>query len=549
MAGPIPAQEDIHDLPTLGGKAGEPTGPEPPEPPTLPYRESHTAGAWIEAGRQFGDYELLKEIGRGGMGVVFKARQISLDRIVAVKMILPGPRANADDLVRFRLEAEANAQLRHPNIVTVHEVGEICGQPFYSMDFVEGTSLSQRLAQGPLPSRQAARFVMLIARALHYAHSHGIVHRDVKPSNILLDTCDEPHITDFGLAKRIGADSGCTRTGAVMGTPSYMAPEQAAGKTKELGPPCDIYGVGAVLYELLTGRPPFRSETPVDTIMHVLEHEPVPPRLLNHKVDRDLETICLKCLQKDPKLRYTNAHALAEDLNRYLNGESISARSFNMIDRLTRTLDRSQYDVEFQNWGSMLMWFSVMVFTAQLATFAVVQAAGPRWLIWICRTLEFACIGLVFWRHRGRNLWPTSIAERQLWTIWIGYLAATVAVFTVIHLLFAHGILTGGDSAPRYGPELCVYPIAAILSGLGFFVMGSSYWGRCYALGVGFFVLGVAMTYRMDWAPFEFGIAWGTTLGVVGWRLRSLSQPTERDSDTNLSLPPKAELERLHKPT
>jgi serine/threonine-protein kinase len=550
MASPTSSSEEIHSLPTLMGKGSEQTGPEPPEPPTLPYRQSLGAGAWIEPGKDFGDYTLIKEIGRGGMGVVFKARQISLDRIVAVKMILPGPRANADDLARFRLEAEANAQLRHPNIVTVHEVGEIHGQPFYSMDFVEGSSLSQRLAQGPLPSRQAARYVLTIARALHYAHCHGIVHRDIKPSNILLDANDEPHVTDFGLAKRLGSDSGHTRTGAVMGTPSYMAPEQAAGKTKELGPPCDIYGVGAVLYELLTGRPPFRSDTPVDTIMHVLERDPAPPRLLNPKVDRDLETICLKCLEKNPKQRYVSADALAADLNQYLNGESISARSFNMLDRLSRTLDRSHYDVEFQNWGSMLLWFSVMVFTAQLATFAVVQVGAPRWCIWICRALEFVFIGLVFWRHRRHNLWPTSTAERQLWTIWIGYLAATVAVFTVVHILFARDILSGGVSqaAARYGPELCVYPIAAILSGVGFFVMGSNYWGRCYILGLGFFALAVAMTFSVDWAPFEFGVAWGTTLAVIGWRLRSLSQPVERDLGSELSLPAKRDLERAKDP-
>lgn len=539
MSSTTPAQEGIHDLPTLGCKATEATGPEPPEPATLPYHEFFTAGAWIEAGKDFGDYALLKELGRGGMGVVFKARQISLDRMVAVKMILPGPKANADDLARFRLEAEANAQLRHPNIVTVHEVGEIHGQPYYSMDYVEGSSLSQRLAQGPLPGRQAARYVMTVARALHYAHSHGIVHRDMKPSNILLDTCDEPHITDFGLAKRIGVDSGHTRTGAVMGTPSYMAPEQAAGKTKELGPPCDIYGLGAVLYELITGRPPFRSDTPIDTIMHVLEREPAPPRLLNPKVDRDLETICLKCLEKDPKQRYAGADALAADLNHYLNGESISARSFNVIDRLSRTLERSHYDVEFQNWGSMLMWFSAMVFTAQLATFAVVQTGGPRWLVWLCRGLEFFSIGFVFWRHRQRNLLPTNTAERQLWTIWIGYLAATVAMFIVNYLLFARGILTGGEAAPLRWPELCVYPPAAILAGLGFFVMGSSYWGRCYMLGVGFFLLAGTMTFRLDWAPFEFGVAWGTTLAVVGWRLSSLNRPAPSNSEPELSLPPR----------
>jgi serine/threonine protein kinase len=538
MPGPTQTQEDIHNLPTLGGQGAAPTGPEPSEPPTIAYHEVVRQGVRIEPGQNFGDYSLLKEIARGGMGVVYKARQISLDRIVAVKMILPGPRANPDDLARFRLEAEATANLHHPNIVTIHEVDSIDGQPFYSMDFIDGLSLSQRVLQGPLPGRLAARLAMIVARALHHAHTHGILHRDIKPSNILLDAEDEPHLTDFGLAKRLGGDSGHTRTGAIMGTPSYMSPEQASGKTKELGPACDIYGLGAVLYELLTGRPPFRSDTPVDTIRHVLERDPAPPRLLNPKVDRDLETICLKCLEKDPKQRYASADALAADLNRYINGESISARSFNMLDRLSRTLDRSQYDVEFQNWGSMLLSFAVVVFVTQLATFGLVHAGAPRWGIWICRATEFLLIGAVFLRHRKSNLWPASSAERQLWTIWIGYLAATLVIFGVNHLLFTHGILEGGPGAPEYWLELCTYPAAAVLSGVGFFVMGSSYWGRCYALGVAFFILAVVMTFRLDWAPFEFGVAWGTTLGVLGWRLRGLGQPAEREID--LSLPPRS---------
>lgn len=540
MATPIQAPEDIHSLPTLGGQAGLPTGPEPSEPPTIAYHESPGSRVWIEPGKNFGDYEILKEIARGGMGVVYKARQISLDRIVAIKMILPGPCAQEDEIARFRLEAEATARLRHPNIVTVHEVGCIKGQPYYTMDFIDGPSLSQRVAAGPLPGRLAARLMMTVARALNHAHTHGIIHRDVKPSNILLDAEEEPHVTDFGLAKRLGGDSCHTRTGAVMGTPSYMSPEQADGKTKELGPPCDIYGIGAVLYELITGRPPFRSDTPVDTIMHVLEREPAPPRLLNPKIDRDLETICLKCLEKNSKQRYVSADALAADLNRYINGESISARSFNMLDRLGRALDRSQYDVEFQNWGSMLLGFAVVVFMTQLATFGLVHSGSPRWSIWICRALEFVLIGAVFWHHRKHNLLPTSVAERQLWTIWIGYLAATVVLFSVNRLLYAHEILAGGSEAPRYWLELCTYPAAAVLSGVGFFFMGSSFWGRCYALGVAFFVLAVAMTFRLDWAPFEFGVAWGTTLGIVGWRLRSLSQPVECDSDSQLSVPPRS---------
>ena len=209
--------------------------------------------------RFFGDYELLAEVARGGMGVVYRARQITLNRTVALKMILAGKLADADDVQRFRTEAEAAARLTHPNIVAVHEVGEIQGQHFFSMEFIDGSNLAQRLSGGPVPGRDAARYVRQIARAVHYAHRQGILHRDLKPSNILLDSDDEPHITDFGLAKRLGNhDSGQTRSGAILGTPSYMAPEQAQGKIRELGPACDIYSLGAILYELLTGRPPFR---------------------------------------------------------------------------------------------------------------------------------------------------------------------------------------------------------------------------------------------------------------------------------------------------
>jgi serine/threonine-protein kinase len=514
-----------------------PTGEDAQDAPTLAYTEKVAPPQVIEAGQEFGNYELLKEIARGGMGVVYKARQKSLDRIVAVKMILPGPKAKAEDLERFRLEAEATARLQHSNIVTVYEVGEINGQPFYSMDFIDGLSLSQKLAQGPVPGRQAARWAMTVARALQHAHSHGILHRDIKPSNILLDSMEEPHVTDFGLAKRLGAASDYTRSGAIMGTPSYMAPEQAAGRTKELGPAVDVYGLGAVLYELLTGRPPFRSETPLDTVRYVLEQDAAPPRLLNPKVDRDLETICLKCLQKDPKQRYPSAEALAEDLNRYLLGESITARSFNMIDRLARTLDRSQYDFEFQSWGTMLLWFAAIVFAVNLVVFGLSQTGFARGWLWLCRAAEYGLIALTFRRARSWNLLPTNQAERQLWTIWIGYMIASIVVTIIARLLVGHQIVSDGEAAPAHWQELYFYPVLAVLSGLGFFIMGSNYWGRCYALGVGFFALAILMCLRLEWAPLEFGTAWGATLLALGLHLRSLGQAGGREIDSDISLP------------
>ena len=236
------------------------------------------------------------------MGVVFKANQTDLHRTVAIKMVLAGAIARPEDLLRFRTEAEATAGLNHPNIVRVHEVGEIDGCPYLCMEYIEGPSLSHRLAEGPLPSKVAAQYVATIARAIQHAHKHGILHRDLKPSNILFDAEDRPRITDFGLAKRLDMDSGQTPTGAILGTPSYMAPEQATGQ-KQLTGAVDIYGLGAVLYELLTGRPPFRAESPLDTILQVIDRDPAPPRLLNPNVPRDLETICLKCLEKDPRRR------------------------------------------------------------------------------------------------------------------------------------------------------------------------------------------------------------------------------------------------------
>jgi serine/threonine protein kinase len=487
------------------------------------FNHARTASVAPPVTGTFGDYELLEEIGRGGMGVVYKARQISLNRIVALKMVLAGRLAEEDDLQRFRTEAEAAGRLQHPNIVAVHEWSELDGQHFFSMEYIEGTSLAQRLRAGPLPGRTAARYIRQVARAVHCAHQNGTLHRDLKPGNIMIDRCDEPHVTDFGLAKRLGQDSGQTRTGTVVGTPSYMAPEQAAGKTHELGPACDIYGLGAVLYELLTGRPPFRAETPVHTVMQVIENEPVPPRLLNPNVDVDLETICLKCLEKDPARRYASAEALATDLDRYLNGEAITARTSNIIGRLQRTLERSRHDVSFYGWSTMVLVIAAIVFVEHLVVFVLTQTNQPSWLVLASKVTQFVLIGLVFWQNRGSRLLPTSGPERELWTIWLGYLGAYAINVLVSRLLAWHGFIATGPGGEHWG-DLILYPYSAIVSGLAFFVMGSNYWGRCYAFGVAFWALAALMPLHLEWAPLEFGLLWSVTLTLVGLHLRRLGR-------------------------
>ena len=290
---------------------------------------------------ELGDYELLEVVGRGGQGVVFRARQKSLNRIVALKVISLGQWASTAHLKRFRLEAEAAARLEHPGIVPIHEVGEREGSCYFSMKFVEGGQLDQVARRQPIPPRRAVELIAKVSRTVHYAHEHGILHRDIKPGNILLDAKGEPHLTDFGLARLVESESSVTHTLDVLGTPSYMAPEQAAGNNAAVGSVTDVYGLGAVLYQLLTGHPPFAGGTTYETIKLVLETEPRQPRQLNPKIDRDLSTICLKSLEKDPKRRYPSALALAEDLERWLKHEPIRARHTGIFARGRKWVQRN----------------------------------------------------------------------------------------------------------------------------------------------------------------------------------------------------------------
>ncbi|MBX3744866.1 MAG: protein kinase [Verrucomicrobiae bacterium] len=292
-------------------------------------------------GLRFGDYVLEQEIAHGGMGVVYRARQISLNRIVAVKLLLLGRYSSNESIERFKREARSAAALRHPNIVAIHEVGECDGQHFFSMEYIDGRSLAELLREGPVPSPRAAEFARVLAQAMHYAHGQGVLHRDLKPSNVLIDDLGQIRITDFGLAKRLDGSSDLTLTGHLVGTPNYLAPEQAAGRQAEVGPASDVYAIGALLYELLTGRPPFLAQSLQETLLLIRDTEPVAPRVLNRAVARDLETICLKCLQRRPAQRYMSAQALADDLGRFLDHAPIKARPVTALERLVKWVRRS----------------------------------------------------------------------------------------------------------------------------------------------------------------------------------------------------------------
>jgi ubiquinone/menaquinone biosynthesis C-methylase UbiE/predicted Ser/Thr protein kinase len=292
--------------------------------------------------RSFGDYELLEEIARGGMGIVYRARQKSLNRIVAVKMILSGQFAGKDEVLRFRAEAESAARLQHPHIVRIHETGEREGQPYFSMDFVEGGNLAALVREKPLSAKRAAAYVKTVAEAIHYAHEQGILHRDLKPSNVLIDQADQPRVTDFGLARRMTRDSFLTLTGEVMGSPNFMPPEQAGAKFKA-GRYSDVYGLGAVLFYLVTRRPPFVAGTVAETLQHVLNSEPVSPRLLHLGVPEDIATICLKCLEKEPSRRYPTARLLADELERFLRDEPVLASAAAWTDFNQTLWDNPEY--------------------------------------------------------------------------------------------------------------------------------------------------------------------------------------------------------------
>jgi serine/threonine-protein kinase len=464
--------------------------------------QSEQSGLGSLLPRDCGDYELLEELGRGGMGIVYKARQKSLDRVVALKMVLRGDLASAKDLVRFRIEAEAAAQLQHPHIVPLYEVGEIEGRPFLSMKLIEGTTLAQRLTKGPLPSREAAQLLSPLCRAIADAHRCGVLHRDLKPSNILIDTEGRTYVTDFGLAKRFKIDSSSsdnstdshslTQSGAILGTPGYMAPEQAAGRRGDVSHASDIYSLGAILYAMLTARPPFQSETAIDTVLMVLDQEPVPPRMLNPKIDADLEMIALKCLQKPTDLRYVTADILADDLEAYLANEPVSARSTHLTQVLSLVFRETHHAVILENWGLLWMWHSLVVFLLCGITSGMHwQGVESRWPYASLWSVGAGTWAIIFWELRRRS-GPITFVERQIAHIWLGSMLSTVLLFALEWILTL--------------PVLSLSPALPLIAGNVFLAKAGILSGKFYIQTAGLYLTSLVMAFLNTRGVSEVGL-------------------------------------------
>jgi serine/threonine protein kinase len=438
-----------------------------PQSEVGPEPEAPLAGTRL---RYFGDYELLEEIARGGMGVVYKARQTRLNRIVALKMILAGQFASQADVERFQTEAEAAAQLDHSGIVPIFEVGEHDGHHFYSMALVEGDSLADRIVAGSVSPRDSANLLMNVTEAICSAHAKGVIHRDLKPANILVDCDGQPRVTDFGLAKQAGIESGLTVTGQILGTPSYMSPEQAGGQAGEAREAADVYSLGAILFAMLTGRPPFVGDSPLEVVQAVINDEPASPRILNHMVPRDLEMICLRCLQKRPGDRYASAQELVDDLGRFLNGEPVRARPLPTLTRWYRWADR---DIGKFTAAAILVCLLLPIpVNAWLAylfgrwSWEIVGASYGFMLLISTPYLLMMLITSVRAKHRRRTgdyLNEGPPVSRML--LGIGCVLIAVAVGGYIYLLSNHGWAVPKNA--RFLALLVIVGIGLVIRGLG----------------------------------------------------------------------------------
>ena len=482
---------------------------------------AHASGpaAWDALPAEWGPYDQVAQIARGGMGMVYRARNAALNRVEAVKVLQAGAVAGHIEQARFKFEAEAAAGLDHPHIVPVYGGGVVDGIPYLAMKWVDGGELSARAPELRRDTRALARVAEGVARAVHYAHTQGILHRDLKPANILMDAHGEPHVTDFGLARRADAAEGLTLSGSVVGTPGYMAPEQARGNRRP-ATALDVYGVGAILYFLLTGRAPFVGDSPGEILRQVAADTPAPPHsVTNFPVDPDLEAICLKCLEKAPADRYGSAEAVAEDLARFARGESIAVRPPGLLEWFAREITKVPPDFPGYVW-SVKVWFGVIMIACQ----ALIQLAVLRnWPIWSCWLAYFAA-----W---GGSLWALQLTMAKKFT----RLPSTeqnsvmIAVGLVIaHILFSFAVM------PWAGPAalaLPLYPAVTAMTGLSFFTIGATHWGRFYWYGLGMMLLTPVTATFPRFAPTLYAIAFAAVMWRWAYAVRYTFHGAEGQGD------------------
>jgi eukaryotic-like serine/threonine-protein kinase len=470
-------------------------------------------------------FSITLELGRGGMGVVFLGQQQGLNRPVALKLMLGSDQKSH---LRFLAESEAIASIRHPNVVEVYQFGEHLGRPFLALEYCPEGSLDAVIQHGALEPRRAAEWLFNIASGVQAAHEQGIVHRDLKPHNILL--CSEgqsakssikpasttspenkliPKVTDFGLAKR-GEAGELTKTQSIMGTPAYMPPEQARGETKFVGPQADVWALGVILYEMLTGRRPFQENDHWSTLSAVIRGEFPKPRQLNPNIPRDLELICLKCLSQESNDRYATAGELAEDVQLWLNGEQPKAAQGTVFTSLLNTLGRGHNAQEFQGYAALFLWMSPVIFFGQLViTLAVNNIVAGFWGAVSQYTSAIAILALFCIIRRGQ-LMPRTPLERLLWSLWGGYILT--CLFSGISLRLIYGW------APE--SEIYLFPQLATLTALAYFCLGAVFWGWFYAFGIAFLILALLMPINLWLAPIEFGTLWSVVL-LIFWRYLS----------------------------